>query len=312
MNEWTVRATTADDAQALARLLTEAYLGQWSYTPEHVIQRLESVRPGRFTMSACSGQEVRAGLDADPFSTAAGGLRVQLYGDPAAFTPLYLGALTRASALGYRQLLSVVRQDHRAQVEFLGAAGFRNAYQSWGAHLELPGFDFAGYLALEEKQYLDGTEVHSYAPESTDAPWDALHRLYAEGLRSTPKNPTTTHDSDSPEYFRSEIASGRVFAAVRRGEVLSYTALGLNKTGVDSEHTATRAASQGQGLATLVKATALAWAREQGYAGASTGGNVANLPMLRVNTRLGYRPEPMWLTWVRDIPALMSAATSPA
>ena len=85
--------------------------------------------------------------------------------------------------------------------------------------------------------------------------------------------------------------------------VLSYTALGLNKTGVDSEHTATRAASRGQGLATLVKATALAWAREQGYATASTGGNVANLPMLRVNTRLGYRPEPMWLTWVRDLPA---------
>ena len=96
---------------------------------------------------------------------------------------------------------------------------------------------------------------------------------------------------------------------MRRGEVLNYTALGLNETGVDSEHTVTRAASRGQGLAKLVKATALTWAREQGYLSASTGGNVANLPMLRVNTRLGYRPEPMWLTWVRDISA---AVTSPA
>ncbi len=290
-------------------LLTDAYLGQWVYTPEYVTRRLEAVRPGRFALSACSGQEVRAGLDADPFSTVTGGLRVQLYGDPAAFTPLYLEALTRASALGYRQLLSVVRQDHRPQVEFLGAADFRNAYQSWGAHLELPGFDFAGYRALEEKHYLDGTEVHSYAPDSTDAPWDTLHRLYAEGLQDTPRNPTTTHDSGSPEYFRSEVAAGRVFAAVRRGEVLSYTALRLNETGVDSEHTVTRAAGRGQGLATLVKATALTWAREQGYASASTGGNVANLPMLRVNTRLDYRPEPMWLTWVRDISATV---TSPA
>ena len=303
MNELTVREAISLDAPTLARLSTDAYLGQWIYTPEHVIQRLESVRPGRLTLSACSAEEVQAGLDADPFSTATGGLRVQLYGDPAAFTALFLEALTRASALGYRQLLSVVRQDHRPQVEFLGAAGFRNAYQSWGAHLELSSFDFTPYRALEKKHYLDGTEVHSYTPENTDAPWDALHRLYAEGLKSTPKNPTTTHDSDSPEYFRSEIAPGRVFAAVRRGEVLSYTALGLNKTGVDSEHTATRAASRGQGLATLLKATALAWAREQGYATASTGGNVANLPMLRVNTRLGYRPEPMWLTWVRDLPA---------
>lgn len=298
-----VREALPADAPALARLLSDAYLGQWVYTPERVARRLETVRPGQFTLSASSGQEVRAGLDADPFSTAAGGLRVQLYGDPAAFTPLYLGALTRASTLGYRQLLSVVRQDHRPQIEFLGAAGFRNAYQSWGAHLDLSSFDFAPYRALEEKHYLDGTEVHSYAPDSPDAPWDALHRLYAEGLQSTPKNPTTTHDSSSPEYFRSEIASGWVFAALRRGEVLSYSALGLNEAGVDSEHTASRAASRGQGLATLTKATALAWAREQGYATASTGGNVANLPMLRVNTRLGYRPEPMWLTWVQDLPA---------
>lgn len=309
MNELTIRDARAADAPTLARLLSDAYLGQWVYTPEHVIQRLEPVRPGRFTLSARCGRKVQAGLDADPFGTAPGGLRVQLYGDPAAFTPLYLEALTRASVLGYRQLLSVVRQDHRPQVEFLGAAGFRNAYQSWGAHLELSSFDFAPYRALEEKHYLDGTEVHSYAPDNTDAPWDALHRLYAEGLQSTPKNPTTTHDSDSPEYFRSEVAAGRVFAAVRRGEVLSYTALGLNETGVDSEHTATRAASRGQGLATLIKATALAWAREQGYATASTGGNVANLPMLRVNQRLGYLPEPMWLTWVQGI---LAGVISPA
>ncbi|WP_424950423.1 GNAT family N-acetyltransferase [Deinococcus sp.] len=145
-------------------------------------------------------------------------------------------------------------------------------------------------------------------PDDTAAPWEALHGLYTEGLRDTPRNPTTTHDSDSPGYFRREVASGRVFAAVRRDEVLSYTVLGLKETSVESEHTATQAASRGQGLATLVKATALAWAREGGYLRASTGGNVVNLPMLRVNQRLGYRPEPMWLTWVRELPAVISPA----
>ena len=100
-----------------------------------------------------------------------------------------------------------------------------------------------------------------------------------------------------------------MFAALRKGEVLSSTALGLDQISVDSEHTATRADERGRGLATLVKATALGWAREQGYTRASTGGNVANLPMLRVNTRLGYRPEPMWLTWVREVRA---GPTSPA
>ncbi|WP_407540883.1 GNAT family N-acetyltransferase [Deinococcus radiomollis] len=308
-----VRSALAADAPALAELLTAAYLGQWVYTPDQMARRIGTPDSGRFTLSAGSGTEVVAGLDADPFVTAPGGLRVQLYGDPVAFTPLYLEALSRAHRLGYRQLLSVVRQDHRPQVEFLGAAGWRNAYQSWGAHLDLTGFDFASYQTLEEKHYLEDTEVHQYQLGSPEAPWEALHRLYAESLKDTPRNPTTTHDSDSSEYFRKEIAAGRVFAAVRRGEVRSYTALSLEPGRVSSEHTATRAGDRGQGLATLVKATALEWARAAGYTAASTGGNVANLPMLRVNQRLGYLPEPMWLTWVQSVPvAPSSAVTSPA
>ncbi len=308
-----VRDAVQSDAPALANLLTAAYLGQWTYTPEGMTRRIGTPAPDRFTLTAFRAGEVLAGLDADPFSTVPGGLRLQLYGDPAAFTPLYVEALTRAAGLGFRSLLSVVRQDHRPQVEFLGAAGFRNAYQSWGAHLELQIFEFEPYRALEEKHYLEGTEVQRYDPERTDAPWEALHALYAEGLKDTPRNPTTTHDSASPEYFRSEVAAGQVFAAVHRGEVLSYTALGLNADSVDSEHTATRRASRGRGLATLVKATALAWTRQAGYPLASTGGNVANLPMLRVNTRLGYRPEPMWLSWVQELPATAPGEpTSPA
>ncbi|WP_407569514.1 GNAT family N-acetyltransferase [Deinococcus altitudinis] len=312
MNEPTVSDARPADAPALARLLTDAYLGQWVYPPEHVARRLDTPRPGRFTLSARRGEQLLAGLNADPFGSVPGGLRVQLYGDASAFTPLYLETLTRAARLGYRSLLSVVRHDHRPQVEFLGAAGFRNAYQSWGAHLQLQGFDFTPYRQLEERHYLEGTEVHSYTPESPDAPWDALHRLYADALKDTPRNPTTTHESDSSEYFRAEVASGRVFAAVRRGEVMSYTALGLNEASVESHHTATRAASRGRGLATLIKATALNWAREQGHLRASTGGNVANLPMLRVNQSLGYLPEPMWLTWVRDLPSPALAPATPA
>ncbi|MGY2896878.1 GNAT family N-acetyltransferase [Deinococcus sp. UYEF24] len=307
------------DAEALARLLTDAYLGQWIYTSDQMAERIGTPKRDRFTLSVGDGTEVVAGLNAEPFVAAPGGLRVQVYGDPAAFTPLYLEALTRAHRLGYRQLLSVVRQDHRPQVEFLGAAGFRNAYQSWGAHLDLTGFDFAPFQKLEEKHYLEGTEVHQYAPDSPGAPWDALHHLYAESLKDTPRNPTTTHDSDSPEYFQEEIAAGRVFAAVRRGEMLSYAALGLEPGSVSSEHTATRAGHRNRGLATLVKATALNWARSAGYARASTGGNVANLPMLRVNQALGYLPEPMWLTWVQGVPTSGlpdplpdAAATSPA
>ena len=68
---------------------------------------------------------------------------------------------------------------------------------------------------------------------------------------------------------------------------------------MESEFTATSLAWRGRGLATVLKAHALAWAQAAGYRHARTGGAVLNLPMLRVNTRLGYITEPMWVTWER-------------
>ena len=303
MHEITVSPAQPADAPALAQFLTAASLGQWTTTPEGMAREIAVRTEGHFILSAHRGGEVVAGVSAAPFASAPGGLRVQFFGESAAFTPLYLAALTRASHAGFRQLLSVVRRDHRPQVEFLSAAAFRNAYQSWGAHLDLTRFEFGPYLALEQRHFLDGSEVVSFTPDSRGAPWDALYALHGEGVRDTPRNPTTSSDIGTLAAFREEIAAGRVFAALRRGEVLSYTAFELGSGFVETSHTAARPASRGQGLATLVKATALRWAREAGYTRASTGGNVANLPMLRVNQRLGYQPEPMWLTWVKEVGA---------
>ncbi|WP_425145651.1 GNAT family N-acetyltransferase [Deinococcus sp.] len=301
MNDLTVCDAQSADAPALARLLTAAYLGQWTTTTGEIERRIHLANPNTFILSAQLRGEVLAGLSASAFDSAPGGLRIQLYGDPAAFTPLYLEALIRASQQGFTRLLSVVREDYAPQVAFLNAAAFRNAYQSWGAHLNLSIFDFGPYQSLEERHFLDGTEVLSFVPESEDAPWEALYALHEQGVQDTPRNPTTTSEVASLEQFRARVASGRVFAALRRGEVLAYTAFELGKGFVETSHTATRREWRGRGLATLTKATALRWAREAGYARASTGGNVANLPMLRVNQALGYRPEGMWLSFVKDV-----------
>ena len=306
MNDIRISEAQSGDAPALARLHTASYLCQWTTTPEQMEREIGSQKDGRFILSAYRGGEVIAGVSASPFPSAPGGLRVQFVGDSAAFTPLYLEALTRAHRLGFTQLLSVVREDYTPQVAFLNVAAFRNAYQSWGAHLDLTAFDFGPYLELEERLFLDGTEIVSFTPESKDAPWNALYALHQAAVQDTPRNPTTSSDIGTLSEFRTEIAGGQVFAAMRRGEVLAYTAFSLNRKTVDTEHTATRREWRGRGLATLTKAAALRWAREAGYTRASTGGNVHNLPMLRVNQRLGYRPEAMWLTWVKEV------TTSPA
>lgn len=96
------------------------------------------------------------------------------------------------------------------------------------------------------------------------------------------------------------------FVVRLKGEIVALTRLTLGDgkgqgREVESEFTATHPAHRARGLGTLVKAHALAWAKGEGYTHAGTGGTVLNLPMLRVNTRLGYVTEPMWVTWERKL-----------
>ncbi|WP_237724780.1 GNAT family N-acetyltransferase [Deinococcus alpinitundrae] len=65
----------------------------------------------------------------------------------------------------------------------------------------------------------------------------------------------------------------------------------------ETEQTAVSRSHRNKGLATLLKARSLAWARENGGTEASAGGTVLNLAILKLNHRLGYLPEPMWVTW---------------
>ncbi|UBV44693.1 GNAT family N-acetyltransferase (plasmid) [Deinococcus taeanensis] len=129
------------------------------------------------------------------------------------------------------------------------------------------------------------------------------------GEQDVPRNPTTSSTPLDLQAFREVVRREEVVFVVRRGEALvALTRLtlprgkGLQEAGaVSNDLTTTHAAHRARGLATLVKAHALRWAQHEGYVRAGTGGTVLNLPMLRVNTRLGYRTEPMWVTWERRL-----------
>ncbi|MFC4452562.1 GNAT family N-acetyltransferase [Deinococcus sonorensis] len=303
MPEWTVRAACAADAEALAPLVSAAYLGQWITTPEQLVARMDAAGPNHFVLVAEAEGAVQAGVLASGFPTAPAAVRLQWCGVPSASTPLYLAALSwvATSAPDVRQLISVVREDHADQVAFLTAAGFRNAHQSWGAHLALPDLDLTRYDALEERLYLAGYETERLAWPAPAADLASLYRLWEQGVQDAPRNPTTTPDPLSPETFRSQLQQEVVFLVRWKGQPVASTRLTPTGDSVDTEHTVVDRAHRGRGLATVVKAASLGWARAEGYTRASTGGSVANLPMLRVNQRLGYRPEPMWLTWVRPL-----------
>ena len=293
-----IRSFQNADAQAVAALVTAGVRGHWTYRAE---QFKESDNPQRRRMVAVNRGQVVATADFVPFGDAApDALRLDFAGDGDSFTPLYLALLAELPA-GFTRLLGVTREDFSEKMQFYAAAGFRNAYQSWGAHLDLAQFDFEAYRPLEEKLFLAGCEIEMLS--ASDADWDAFYALHEAGTRDAPRNPVTTPDHLSSADLRAMIErEERAFVARHKGEIVALTrlTLGLKKgrgPEVESEFTTTHPAHRAKGLATLLKAHALAWAKAQGYQSAGAGGTVLNLPMLRVNTRLGYVVERMWVTW---------------
>lgn len=296
---FTLRPLQDADAGAVARLVTEGVRGHWTYSEA---QFRESRHPARRRLVAVRGDQVVATAQLYPFGPdTPDALRLDVAGDRAALTPLYLSLLAELPA-GFSRLLGVTREDFSEQMELFQTAGFRNAWQSWGAHLQLSSFDFEKFRPLEERLFLQGYEAEALDPEAPDSDWDALADLYAQAVADAPRNPTTQAQTLSTRELRDLIRREEQAFVVRlRGEIVALTRLTPRGREVDSEMTATHPAHRARGLATLVKALALQWAREQGFRTAGTGGTVLNLPMLRVNTRLGYQVERMWVTWERQL-----------
>jgi len=292
-----VRPFRDADAPAVARLVTAGVRGKWVYGPERF---RESSDPQRTRLVAERGGEGIATAGLSPFGPSApDALRLDLAGRGEAFPALYL-ALLAGLPTGFSRLLGVTREDWSETGQFLQAAGFRNAWQSWGAHLDLRTFRPEAFAPLEERLFLAGHEPERLSPDAPDADWAALHALHRLGLEDAPRNPTTTPDRLTPGALRDTVRREEAAFVMRlRGEIVASTRLTLRASGVESEQTVTSRAHRGQGVATALGAHALAWAQAQGFTQAGTGGTVLNLPMLRVNTRLGYRPEAMWLTWER-------------
>ncbi|UBV44692.1 hypothetical protein LAJ19_16150 (plasmid) [Deinococcus taeanensis] len=103
-----IRPFQLHDADVVAQLHTASVLGQWTYRPEHF---RESTDPARRRLVALRDKDVVATASLAPFGDSApDALRLDLAGDPQAFTPLYL-ALLAVCPVGYPQLLGVTRED---------------------------------------------------------------------------------------------------------------------------------------------------------------------------------------------------------
>jgi GNAT superfamily N-acetyltransferase len=86
-----------------------------------------------------------------------------------------------------------------------------------------------------------------------------------------------------------------VFVAVEGDEVLGYAKLSTTSDNTERAYhdlTGVKRAHRGRGIAAALKATQIAWAREQGYKTLQTANEVRNAPIRYLNAKHGYVLEP--------------------
>jgi GNAT superfamily N-acetyltransferase len=295
-----IRDAQDGDYPQIATLRNAQYHHHFDQTSQEIqlsdAQELEQ-HGQRFGRIVCvQGDQIVAGLVYFVPEELEGVFRFQLFGQPEHYGELYMDFLTRVGKFQPRAVQSVVRED-MPDVSFLAHAGLINRYQSWGAHLDLTRFEFGRFSALEERLFMDGYEIGQVDADGNEATWKDLYVLFLETKRDTPYNPTTALTYSDFVAFRDSIGAGKAFYAMRKNQVVGYT---LIDAAANTE-TMISAAHRNRGLATLLIARALNWAKGQGLQEAGNGGNVLNLPLLRLQQKLGYEIEPMWSTWWLDL-----------
>lgn len=223
-----------------------------------------------------------------------GAVRVQVFAeDPGIWTALHEYGVQQARLDGARESISVVREDDPV-ADRLRDAGYVVRWRSWGAALDLP--DDPDWTRYDELT-LPGVDVRELRPEDVGAAYE----MYARAAGDFPRTPATLHDRVDAAAFARLAREERVFAAFADGRCLGLTVSRVVGRTVDTHITATDPDWRGRGVAAATKAVMIRRLHGEGAPHFRTGGAEVNLPMLAVNTKLGYRLEPWWLTFSRDV-----------
>ena len=130
---------------------------------------------------------------------------------------------------------------------------------------------------------------------ASDADWDEFNALLIESFAQTPdaqglprwNNKTAREGVQLNPRMRPDW----LICARRGGELLGFTVALAPPPLAYNQMTAVATSARGLGLAYLLKVELLRRLRASGITGVRTHNHAANLPMLRVNEKLGYQKQ---------------------
>lgn len=218
-------------------------------------------------------------------------------------------AVETITARGDLQVLSVdTREDMPQSIEFIKNRGFKQVMRYPRSIIDVQAFEPEKYADLIQKAEASGIELLNIT-QLAERYDDYQYRCY-EMVNQIHK------DIPSPDPFKEdpfEIFQKRVFErptflpeanfiAVDKDEFVAISSLwktpqdeklSTGLTGVLRSH-------RRKGLATALKAKALAYAKSNGVVEVDTD-NEENNPMYQINMQLGFKPAPAYLDFQKEI-----------
>ncbi len=242
------------------------------------------------------GEDVGAAIGVggwhEPEGVARGELRVV---EPARRCGLGSALLAELSVwarlLGYRELMGPVNESDKASLEWAQRRGFVEVGRSSTLVLDL------ARIEAPEIRVPDGIELVTWAerPELAAGMYEVVREAYPD---VPGEEDTELPALDVWLAMDMQGASDRpeaTFVALEGDVVVAYAKLSLSHarpTVAMHDMTGVRRAWRGRGIASMLKAAEIAWAKNAGYERLETQNEERNEPIRRLNERYGYRAEP--------------------
>lgn len=308
-----LREATLEDAAAYAAVWNRANPGEPPTTVErvqHAERNRDPALPWLRILADADGQPVGAGTVARYSWIAAPLLWIGI-GVVPEHRRRGIGSALLARLLPYARehgetLVTQVDQENAAGLAFASKHGFVERWRRFESVLDVDAFDPTPYTGFRERLEAQGITLTTLAKEDGPETRREVHALWERLTNDIP----TAFPIQTPAYdqFVGEILEGpdanleAFILAKAEGRFIGLTAITTPSGRPAYQHlTAVDPAYRGQGLATALKVAVIEYARHHGIRQIRTFNDTANLPMLRVNERLGYRRLPSRIVSTRTL-----------
>ncbi len=220
---------------------------------------------------------------------------------------------------GARAARAEAKASQPAGGAFLERRGFVERARAWESILDVAAFDPTPFAGAPARVAAQGITLSTLAEERARDPaaLTAIFDLFLVCSRDVPEIDPVT---DVPyDYFLTNEVEGPdglpdgFFLAKDGGRYVALSNLYSSERDPSVIHqglTGVHPAYRGRGLAMALKLRTVEYARDRGKRQIRTWNNTLNRPMLRINEAMGFRKEPVWVVYQKEL-AGDEAASSP-